>query len=362
MTSTSFGSASLRWTRVVPAAAAVFFSLACGPLQGLLGPTDSVDVTKDADALAMKGDLPGAAGKYAEIAKANPASVYALEGDAYAKMMAGDFDGADAVLADAEKKASEGGDAYQDEVKKIKVRRALVALRAGKLDNVKKFGKESEEPVGQVLAAEVHLADAEGDDALKLFKAASTAPGVVGETAKTYVSMLESDDQYSQGLAEATALWALGQRDVAVEAAEELVKALPEEREDKNQLLLVWAGRAATSGRPAIATNMLDAMSAPPPDNAWRVEATKGIIAIAEGRNDDGIGIFSALASAGAPADGLSDALATACGMTKDAEVAKTLAGSVESVAAARCLAAVDSTDVAKAVVPDGPYKTFLEN
>ncbi len=341
---------------------ATYLVIAAAGCADIFGTSDSPELTKDADALAKKGNLPEAKDKYAQALKDNPDSVYAMEGDAYAKMLAGDFDGADAALSKAEKKATEGGDAYKDEVKKIKVRRAIVALQSGNLDNVKKFGKDSGDPVGQVLAAEVFIADAETDEALKLLKEAEKADGEVGQTAKTYVAMLESEDPLNQGLAAASALWALGQRDLAVEAAEETVRMLPEEREDKSELLLIWAGRAVTSGRPAIATGLLDAMSAPPPENAWRVEATKGMIAIAEGRDDEGVGVFAALASAGAPADGLSDALATACALTKNVETATTLAGSVESVAAARCLVEAGATDKAKEVVPSGNYKKFLEN
>jgi hypothetical protein len=341
--------------RIVPAAITVFFVLACG------GTADTKAITKEADDLLMKNDLPGAAKKYNDILTANPTSVFAGEGVAYSLYLQGDYDGADAKLADAEKNAATAGDSMKSEVPNIKLRRALVALRANKLDNVKKFGEDSGLPAGQVLAAEVHLADAESDEAIKLLKSASSDDGPVGETAKQYVTMLESDDPMNQGLAEATALWSLGSRDTAVEAAEELVKALPEEREDKNELLLVWASRAVTSGRPAIADGMLEAMSAPPADQAWRVQATKGMIAIANGENDEGIAIFTSLASAGAPGDGLSDALATAAALTKDPEIAKQLAGSVESAAAARGLTEAGATDAAKEVVPSGPYKSFLQ-
>lgn len=345
--------------RIVPAAVVVFFSLGCAQI---FGTKDSPDVTKDADALLSKNDLPGAAAKYDEIAKAHPDSVYALEGVGYSKMLAGDYDAADAKLADAQKKAEAGGDAMKAEVGHIKFRRALVALSAGKLDNVKKYGDESGDPAGQLMAAEVHLVDAESDDANALLKKAATADGVVGETAKTYLTMLESDNPFDAGLAEATAMWALGLRSDAVDSAEEQVKGLPEEREDKNALLLLWAGRAVTSSRPAVAQGLLDALSAPPPDQAWRVEATKGLIAIATGDNQTGIDIFTSLASAGAPADGLSDALATAAALTKDPEVAKQLAGSVESVAAARGLNEAGAGDAAKEIVPSGGYKSFLGN
>jgi hypothetical protein len=173
--------------------------------------------------------------------------------------------------------------------------------------------------------------------------------------------MLESGDPVQQGLAEATALWALGQRQDAVDYAEELLRALPEEREDKNELLVLWAGRAVTSGRPGVAQAMLLAMGMPPEGQAWRVEATRAMIAVAEGRNDEGYAMFEALGAAGAPADGLSDALATAAGLTKDKELARRLTATLESVAVARGLYEADAVEAAKKAAPAGSFATFLE-
>ena len=71
----------------------------------------------------------------------------------------------------------------------------------------------------------------------------------------------------------------------------------------------MWAGRAVTSGKPGEASAMLDAMEAPPSGQAWRVQAVRAMIAIADGDPATGVKLFTVLASAGAPADGLSDAL-----------------------------------------------------
>jgi hypothetical protein len=86
------------------------------------------------------------------------------------------------------------------------------------------------------------------------------------------------------------------------------------------------------------------------------------MVQIASGKNDEGIKTFSGLSAAGAPADGLADALATAAALAKDKETAKMLAGSVESVAAARGLYQAGAVGVAKsAAPPDSDFAKFLE-
>ncbi len=126
--------------------------------------------------------------------------------------------------------------------------------------------------------------------------------------------------------------------------------------------MLLWAGRAATSGRPTIGSGLLDAIDVPPDGQIWRVQATRAILAIAEGEDEAGLEIFVSLAQAGAPADGLGDALATAASVAKSRATAKVLASKVETVAAARGLEAAQATAAAKAVAPGSLYRDFLEN
>lgn len=338
--------------RILPLVLALLASTGCDKIQALMGGSDAPEVTKAAEDLLRAGDLPGAIEQYAKIRQEQPDSVHAAQGEAYARLLAGDHAGAEKALADAHAKATEKG-MDKNVVGEIEVRRALTALRAGKYDAVKEHGKASELPAGQFLAAEICLADAEHDEAIKLFKAASADSGVIGETAKAYLTMIEESDS-TRSLAELTALWASGQRQVAVQNVEDTLKSLPEERPDKNELLLLWAGRAVTSGEPGVAQGLIDSMGFPPEGQAWRVEATKAMIAIAEGRNDEGVQLFTVLASAeaGAPADGLADALATAAALAKDAETATKLAGAVESVAAAKGLQMAGAGEAAKQVSP----------
>jgi uncharacterized protein HemY len=190
----------------------------------------------------------------------------------------------------------------------------------------------------------------------------SGTAGAVGETASTYLALLDSGDQIQAGLAEITALWALGDRSGACASAEELVSALPEDDDTKATQILLWAGRAATSGHAALASSLLDELSFPPDGQAWRVQATRALVAAAEGEADEAIRILDALAEGGAPADGLADARATACALVGERQKARQIVGELESPAIARCLSEVGAVAVAPTRALDGPLKSFLEN
>lgn len=318
------------------------------------------ELVASAEAKLSSGDIPGAIAEYDALAAEHPDSVGVAVGRAYGKMLAGDYSGADALLAEAEGKLG-GQDPVPPELGELKLRRALVALKSGDLDAVKAHGSGSGLPAGQLLAGEVHMADAEVDQAIALFKQAAAGGGAIAATANEYLSLAESDDQVLGGLAESNALWALGQRQVACEAASELVRELPDD-DKKGELMLLWAGRAATSGAPDVAETLIDSMDFPPEGQNWRVQAVRGMIALQRGENEDALNTFTLLAQAGAPADGLADALATAAALTDDPETAKQLAGALESNAAARGLMAAGAQGVAKQVAPAGSLRSYLEN
>jgi hypothetical protein len=120
-----------------------------------------------------------------------------------------------------------------------------------------------------LLLAETLLADGEPEAATEHLKAVSAEAGPLGAAAKGYLNLLEDEDTSVSGLAEAQALWALGVRDVAVKSAFELVRLLPEEREDRGELLLVRASRAATvKGQTESAREMLELSFFPPDGQA----------------------------------------------------------------------------------------------
>jgi hypothetical protein len=271
------------------------------------------------------------------------------------QVLAGDFSGADATLAAAEEGAGEL-------LPELKLRRALASLAAGELDSVKIHGEASGLPEGRLLAAEVHMVDLEGDEAAAILREIRDAGGVVGQTAGTYLAMIESGDPIQSGLVEATALWAVGERSSACELAEELVKTLPDDDDTKSAQLLLWAGRSVTSGQAGIAASLLDEIDFPPEGQNWRVPATRAMISAAEGDVESAARKFKQLEDGGAPADGLWDALATACALTESREDAKRLAEGVESSAAARCLHAAGAGKAARSQSRPGLLKTFLEN
>lgn len=270
---------------------------------GLLGGGDKPPVTAAADEKLRLGDLSGAEAEYKRLLDEDPKSVDAAVGLAYMAYLGDDTDRAEAVLAAVETHAGE-------RTGEVKLRRALVALKVGDTDQVRTHGEGSGLPAGKLLAAEVLLADGERDAATTLLEGLQGEAGGVGSTAKDYLRLLKDGDPTVAGLAENYALWALGQRKVAVRSVEEVVKALPDEREDKSTELLLWAGRAAAVGQAQVASNLLDSVVIPPEGNSWRSAATRGILLCAEGDAEGCLATFQALV--GAPPDGLADAKITA--------------------------------------------------
>jgi len=323
-------------------------------------PSDPAEVVAPAMGKLKDGDLPGAMSEYKSLVEANPKVAEAHIGLAYVQMLAGKYDDADNTLKDAQ----DIEDLSDDVKNEIALRRALVALRAGDLENTQKHGESSGLPAGQVLAAEVYLADAEADAAIPLLeKAASGGSGSVKSAAQTYLDYLGDTETGRAQLAEATALWALGQRADACETAEELLRFLPTDYSDRDNLLLLWAGRAVASGQPGVAEGLLDEMSTAPEDQVWRVQATRALIAVANGDYETGKEIFTALGQGGAPADGLADALATAAAISGDAGFAEEIAGGLESASVARGLLAAGANGAAKqAAPPSSMLSRFLEN
>jgi hypothetical protein len=309
-------------------------------------------MVEEADAKLKAGDLAGAAAAYeAAVAKA-PTDVGVATGASYMKVLAGDFAAADAILAAAEPTAAE-------KVGEIKLRRALVAVETGDLDKVKEFAAASNLPAGQLLAAEVELADGNRDAAKALLEAAKADPGAVGGTAGTYLALMGDANPLVAGLAEAQALWALGKRRIAVRSVEDLVKAYAESRDDGADQLLLWAGRAAAVGETAIATSLLDAITVPPPGQGWRVQATRALATCVDGDGVSCLGQFQAV-RLGAPSDGYTDAAATAAlGIAeKDPATARALLEGLSGDAVARAYAAIGEKGAAAAAAADPVLKS----
>jgi hypothetical protein len=328
----------------------------CSFIQGLIG-GDPAGADAAAQAALIAGDLPGATNAWTQAGAENPGDPTAATGAAYAALLAGDYTGADALLAAAEANAGERLD-------EIKLRRALVALRAANVDGVREHAGASKLPVARLLYGEALLADGETDQAKEAFEAAKAGGGSVGEAATGYLTLLGDEDSAVLGLAEAQALWALGVREVAVKSAFELVSLLPAEREDRSAQLLLWAGRAATvPGQAEAARSMLGSLDFAPDGQQWRVIATKAIIECASGDGEACVAEFKKIEGQ-APEAGLADAKATAALMIadKDAAVVAQLVGPYESNAAARALFEAGDKAAALEKAPAGIFRSFLES
>jgi hypothetical protein len=334
-------------------------TLGCANLQEMLGGGEPTEAIAAADGLAAGGDLPGAYEAYEALAASNPESVRVATGLAYMQMLAGELDAADATLAAVE------GVASPEELQQLHLRRALVALRLQNLDRIREHGLASDLPEGRLLAAEVLLVDLEREEGTAILRELSGEPGAVGQTASMYVEMLSGEASLAD-LAEVTALWSLGVRESACEASEDLVKQLPPDYEQKDMMLLLWAGRAVTSGLPNVARSLLDELTFPPPGQEWRLQATQAMIAIASGDTEAGMERFAALQGAAEtgelPADGIADAMATACMLAPTPEARAQLVEGMESAAASRCLMEAGDLDGARSIAPPGILKTYLEN
>lgn len=322
-------------------------SLGCNKIKGLFGEGGKEAAAK-AEKKLQAGDLPGAADAYEAAVKAHPQSVDCATGAAYMALLKGDLKAADAYLVAAEKDAG-------DRAPEIHMRRALVALRAGDLDQAAAEGKASGLAAGKLIAAEVSLADGERDLAKALLQDVKKSGGALGEIASQYLQLLASKDPVVAGMSEEQALWALGKHKVAVRSVEELVKALPDTVEDRNEQLLLWAGRAATIGETDVARSIMSAMIFPPKGQAWRKVATEAIIACADGDGDSCAKMLDSLEGS-APADGLADARATAAALIArhDPAAAKKVAGSFASNSTARALLEAGDRDAALDAAPQG--------
>ena len=314
------------------------------------GSDAGAEMAVKADEALKSGDVAAAAEAYVSGYAEKPESINLAVGASYAAYVSGDFAKADSILAAVEINA---GDLKGD----IQLRRALVALKVGDLDLVRTLGETCGHPAGQLLAAEVALADGEREAAVPLLEAAAQYRGQVGDSALAYLKWLKDSDPLVQGLSEAEALWSLGQRNIAARSVEELLRSMGEGAE---ALMLLWAGRAASVGEVATATALVDLIQFPPDGQAWRIDATRALIACAEGEAEECGKTLDRLR--GAPQAGAESARATAATLLaeNDAFAAREIVGDLQTAAAARALLAADDRAAAKLAVPDGPLADYL--
>jgi tetratricopeptide (TPR) repeat protein len=274
---------------------------------------------------------------------------------AFAQLTRGEYAEADATLAAVAEKAT------PEELPGLSLRRAIVAMRAKNVEDVKKHALASGLPEGKLLAAEVLIIAFDQDAARELLQGVQSTPGAVGQTATSYLELLNGGPEY-EALAEITALWALGDRSTACEQAAEMMAEI-EDSPKKAELQLLWAGRAVTSGHPAVAKALIDEMTElPSPDQAWRRQAVLAMVAIAEGEYEKGLRMFEQLEEAGAPGAGLADAIGTAIALCRDQTVAKRLAGDLESIPVSKGLTVQGLQDDAVRHVPrDSNFREMMK-
>jgi len=327
----------------------------CDEVTKLINGNDVKAAYDAGEASLRQGDLPAAADKWEQAQVDNPADVDAATGAAYTLLLKGDTDAADAALAAAEAEAG-------PRLPEIKMRRALVALEAGNLDAVGQHALASGLPAGKLLAAEVAMADGETDSAMELLDEAENAGGQIGRLAGRYIELLDSDDSMVSGLCEAEALWALGVRKVAVQSADELVRGLPEDLDEKPEMLLTWAGRAVSVGEAEIAQGLLDPLTFPPEGMKWRMDAVQAMVHCVNGETALCQETFDTVDKIG-PEAGVADARATAAYLIAEdnPEVAKALVGSIQSNAAARALLQTGDATAAKGASPGGVLDNYLD-
>jgi len=302
------------------------------------------------------GDLVAAGERFDEALAAAPTNVDAATGAAYLAMLEGSYAEADRILASVEQEAGEqAGD--------IALRRALVALEAGNLDDARNFGEASQKAFGRLIAAEVYLLDGEIEQATPLLVAVKAgASPQISKLAEDYLSLLRDPDPRVFGLAESEALWALGDGELAIRPALANMKSLPETHPNKGELVLVWAGRAIAKGDVESARAFLSIGVASPEGQEWRRAATETLIACQEGNVAVCEGGLGALSDS-APADGLADARATGAYLLAmhDQDAATRLAAALPTDAAARALHAAGNNDKALESVQDAALRSYIE-
>jgi tetratricopeptide (TPR) repeat protein len=331
----------------------------CNFVSGLFGGGDSPKLVVEAQALLTEGQFPAALQAYNSLAKEHPESVHVAMGQAYVLMLAGDYTGADAVLAAVRENAG-------DQLGLLNMRRAVVAVRAGDLDDAKKRGEASGMPAGLLLAAECHLLEGDDEDrAPELLEQALSAGGVIGDVAEEYLALI--DEHFT--VAEATATWAIlgripnaGDEDeLLAQSISDVVEALEsmDDTEELQTTRLVWAGRAVVAGEPQAAKDLLGQISGLPEEERWRQFAILAMVEASAG-NDEGAALYFDMLD-DAPADGVADARATAASLATSKKAARMYISGLTSDAAARGLYQAGMRRFAGNMAPEGDYKRFLE-
>ena len=267
---------------------------------GCSGSDKSEEIMAAQKALAA-GQLSSAQTQLAPVLAEVPQNADAATAMAHIHVLKGEYSQAEAVL-----------NAVQSEdpavLSQVALRKALVALEARDFSKAKEMAITSQEDFAMVLAAEISLMDGEYDEAIEYLEKVG---GEHRTLAKSYLKLLDGDE-WSQAYAEAQALWALRDFDLAIQSVAgtmEFVSKSALDNQPKEHILL-WASRAVAVAQPEVASQLLSLKGAPPADD-WRVGVLNAMITTVGGDVSGGKAQFEALAGV-APEQAVHDAKATA--------------------------------------------------
>lgn len=276
-------------------------------------------------------------------------SVDALVEAAYVKVLEGDPEAADALLVNAE------GRATPEQAQQIRVRRALVFIEGKSDDILPQLLADNPLPAAKMLLAEYYVSTADFEQARPILQQISRESNEFGTVAQQYLERMDHPNRLMRPGAEAAALWSLGYKHDAVDMAKNLFGMMKGKWEELDATdVLVWAGRSAALGHTSATDELLALVPNPPPNQAWRVDATRAINLV--GKNDvpAALEAFAALDAGDAPEAGVIDARATAIGLCMTDEEARSLAGDIQAESIAVALLGRKMREDAKSHAPSG--------
>lgn len=247
------------------------------------------------------GELSSAETQLTAVLAEVPENAEAASAMAHIHVLKGEYSQAEAVLNAVQ--TEDAGVQSQ-----IALRKALVALQAKDFSKAKEVALGSQEDFAMVLVAEISLMDGEYDEAITYLEKVG---GAHRNLAKSYLKLLDGDE-WSQAYAEAQALWALRDFDLAIQSVAGTMEFVSKSAldNDPNSHIVLWASRAIAVAQPDVARQLLSLKGAPTADADWRVGVLKAMITTVDGDISAGKAEFKALEGV-APKEALHDARAT---------------------------------------------------
>ena len=263
--------------------------------------TDKSAETMDAQKALAAGNLSDAQTQLGAILSEVPQDPNAATAMAHIHVLNGDFAQAESVLNAVQTEDA----AVQSQ---IALRRALVALAAKDFSKAKEIALTSNEDFASVLAAEISLMDGEYEEAVGYLEKVG---GAHKSLARQYLKLLDGNE-WSQAYAEAQALWALRDFDLAIQSVAGTLEFVSNQALDNQYTnhVVLWASRAVAVAQPKIAKDLLSIKGVKSAKDDWRVAVLEAMITAVDGDVAAGKAQFEALEGV-APAQALNDAKAT---------------------------------------------------